>query len=247
MICSNLSQLIGFECSPLNDDGSIAMLSTPFRFTDGDPIPVFVQLNGSTVRFFDDGRMALHFSGRGLRLDTKRDGRFLSSAAERNGAHFSDDWILEVVGLERDAHQAFAKYLSAALEISAWERDNEGTNTDSVLLVDEVAMAYRAINPSSVIRISPQYLGISGKTIELELAVDGVGVAVASTHHASINAALHKIVDISQSPMNRSQKLRFVIDDRLDQARAKSEASILQAAAEVQLLSDLERAPSLQQ
>lgn len=244
MICSNLSQLIGFECCPLTEDGSVAMLRTPFRFADGDPIPVFVQTSGSTVRFFDDGRMALHFSGRGLRLDTKRDGRFLSSAAERNGVNFSEEWVLEAIGLQRDAPISFAKYLGAALEISAWERENEGYNADSVLLVDEVASAYLSINPKAQIQLSPEYLGISGKTVELELSVDGVGVAVASTHHASINAALHKIVDVSQSPLNLNRKLRFVIDDRSDPQKAKSEAAILQAAAEVQLLSELESVPA---
>lgn len=245
MICHNLSALIGFACTPLNDEGTMAMLTTPFRFADGDPIPMFVQHAGGAVRFFDDGYMALHFSGRGMKLDSMREGKFLANAAQRNGASYTDDWILETIATPSNVQQAFANYLAAALAICAWERENEGANTDMVLLVDEVAMAYRAIYPDAEISRNPGFKGVSGKTVNLDLLVNGVGIAVTSTHHSAINAALHKIVDISQSTQNSGRKLRFVIDDREDPEKAKSEAFILQAAAEVQLLSNLERAPTL--
>lgn len=241
MICQHLSKLIGFACSPLNDAGTVAMLTTPFRFSDGDPVPMFVEADAGSVRFFDDGFMTLHFSGRGLRLNNMRDGKFLATAAHDNGATFTDDWILEASAPADNAQDAFARYLAATLAICAWERENEGINTDLVLLTDEVAMAYRALKPDAEIANNPSFKGISGKPVTLDLLVDGVGVAVTSTHHASINAALHKIVDIRQSTQNTGQLLRFVIDDRVDPAKAKAEANILQAAAEVQLLSNLER------
>lgn len=241
MTCQNISKLLGIECSPLDDSGTLAMLSIPFAFADGDPVPLFVQTTGQSVRFFDDGLIALHFSGRGLRLDTQREGKFLATAAHNNGASYTNDWVLEATAVSHEqASRAFASYMGATAAICAWERENEGTSTDMTLLVDEVAMIYRAINPHAHIEPSPSFLGISGKTIQLDLMVDGVGIAVTSTHHTAINAALHKVVDIRQSTQNADRQLRFVIDDRADQQRAHSEATILQAAADVQLFSNLE-------
>ena len=46
MICTNIFNLTGIRCHPLNDDGSIAMISTPFTFEDGDPIPVYIERIG---------------------------------------------------------------------------------------------------------------------------------------------------------------------------------------------------------
>ena len=71
--------------------------------------------------------------------------------------------------------------------------------------------------------------------------MDNTAIAITSAHHSAISAALHKVVDISQSTENSHVQLRFVIDDRTDPARAKAEANILQAAAPVQLLSHLEQ------
>lgn len=242
MICSHIATLLGMQCSPLDEAGTLAMLHTPFAFADGDPVPLFVEVSGQTVRFFDDGLTALHFSGRGMRLQDARAGKFLSKAAIDNGAAYTSDWILEALApTPQQAPRAFASYVAAMLSICAWERDNEGATTDMVLLVNEVAMAYRALRPQADIEPSPSFTGISGKVVQLDLLVDGVGIAVTSTHHAAVNAALHKVVDISQSTQNAGLKLRFVIDDRIDATKARSEANILQAAAEVQLLSNLER------
>ena len=88
---------------------------------------------------------------------------------------------------------------------------------------------------------TPTFTGISGKTVVLDLQVDNTAIAITSAHHSAISAALHKVVDISQSTENSHVQLRFVIDDRTDPDRAKAEANILQAAAPVQLLSHLEQ------
>ncbi len=37
MICSNLLKLTGFACHPIDEQGSLAQIVTPFSFADGDP------------------------------------------------------------------------------------------------------------------------------------------------------------------------------------------------------------------
>lgn len=242
MICHQLSTLLGFECHPINNDGTLALLHTPFRFADGDPVPVFIQAVGQGVRFFDDGLATLHFSGRGLPLHTQQQCRFLTNAAQASGTTYTQDGILEAFATSADAAaQAFASYMRTIHALCAWEREHEGSHTDAAMLVEEVAMAYRARHPQADIRPAPTFTGISGKTVVLDLQVDNTAIAITSAHHSAISAALHKVVDISQSTENSHVQLRFVIDDRTDPARAKAEANILQAAAPVQLLSHLEQ------
>ena len=70
MICSSISELIGFECHPLTDDGSVAMIDTPCAFQDGDEIPVFVEKMAGKVRFLDGGGTMMHLLGRGCAWTT---------------------------------------------------------------------------------------------------------------------------------------------------------------------------------
>ena len=44
MICQNLLNLTGFACQPLNEQGTLARINTPFCFADGDPVPVYLSL-----------------------------------------------------------------------------------------------------------------------------------------------------------------------------------------------------------
>ena len=96
MICSTLSGLIGFTCQPLNDDGSVAMIDTPFAFPDGDGIPVFVEKPQGRTRFFDDGATIMHLLGRGVVLDDHRKTRLMKDLAEPNGVALTDMGELEI-------------------------------------------------------------------------------------------------------------------------------------------------------
>ena len=77
MICHQFSSLLGFECHPLSEDGSVAAISSPFTFEDGDSLPLFVESVNGQVRFFDDGATLMHFIGRGVRIENKRNATFL--------------------------------------------------------------------------------------------------------------------------------------------------------------------------
>jgi len=245
MICEQLNKLLGFECSALNDEGTIAYIATPFRFSDGDPVPVYVEIIGEHVRFFDDGEVFLHFRGRGLALNNKRQAKFISAAASNHAdIVYSDDSVLQIVAVHNKAAEAFGKYIGALHDICAWERENEGVSEDGEQLVEEVVMAITAANPNAHIQRDQVFASISKKKRTLPIVADGVGIAIASPHHASVNAALHTMVDITQSSENRGKSFLFVLNDKTDPESAKAEASVLQAVAPVRLLSDMERAPS---
>lgn len=239
MNCTDIAATLGFDCVPLDDAGTVAMFATPFKFADGDPMPVFVQERGGTVRFFDDGDVFMHFTGRGVRMDTRKQAAFITKAAQRHGASFSTDWVLEAVVTNNSTADAFQRYMRSLLAIGAWELENEGVSTDTTLVIEEAIMALRERDKDAEIVPEPVFRGISGKKRTLAFSYNGTGVAVTTTHHASVSAALMSMMDIRQLPENSVRDFMFIIEDAEDTARAKADALIMQAVARVQLMSNL--------
>lgn len=241
MICQHLSQLLGFDCHSLTEGGDVALVSTPFKFDDGDAIPVFVENVHGQVRFFDDGGALMHFIGRGVRIESKKQATFLVNAAARNGAVFSDGGDIEAWASLDRAHEAFAKFLASMLDLAAWERDQRGASTDTSLFIEEVALALRAWQPNASITVGPPFLGVSGKTHKLDFLVDGKGVVATGTHPNAVSAMLHKLVDIRGLIANANTPFLIVIDDRVDPDAAERESKVVQAVASAMKFTDLER------
>jgi hypothetical protein len=123
------------------------MLDTSFKFADGDSAPVFVEKAAGQMRFFDDGGVLLRFAGRGMQLDSLRNIKFIQALGLAHGVSSSDGGDLELWANERDAPAALASYVSTLVALSSWERDQRGIASDLTLLIDEVEMCLRAIDP----------------------------------------------------------------------------------------------------
>ena len=233
MICQQLTAILGFCCSPLTESGDIVHISTPFNFDDGDALPVFAELTNGQIRFFDDGHTLMHFIGRGMRIENKRHASFLLTTASKNGAVFTDQGEIETWASVGNAAEAFGRYLSSMIALSAWEREQRDVKTDISLFVEEVEMALRAWKPHAAITLEPPFEGISGRYYKLDFLVDGEAVEVTGTHPNSIGSLLHKLVDIHGRIANSDANFLVVIDDRHDAHAAKREALVLQSVATV--------------
>lgn len=242
MICQQLNTLLGFDCSPLSESGDIAFVSTPFKFSDGDSVPVFVEKVGGQVRFFDDGQALMHFIGRGVRMENKKHASFLFNAATKNGAAFTEAGEIEAWASADMAHEAFAKYINTFISLTTWEAEQAGTNTDMTLFVEEVAMALRAWKPSAQIVLDQPIQGISGRTYKIDFVVDGELIAVTGAHPNSIGSVLHKLVDVRGLVANAQVAFTVVIDDRVDPEAARRESLIVQSVGRVFPFTELERA-----
>lgn len=242
MICQQLNTLLGFDCSPLSESGDVALVSTPFKFDDGDAVPVFVEHVAGQVRFFDDGQSLIHFIGRGVRIDNKKHAMFLTNTANKHGAEFTEQGEIEVWSPIAQAHQAFAKYINTLMSLVSWEREQRGSNSDMTLFVEEVAMALRAWKPDAKIDLDQPIRGISGKTYKIDFLVDGQPMAVTGVHAISIGSMLHKLIDIKGLHENKDAEFTIVIDDRADPEGAKREALIMQTVGTVLPFTSLESA-----
>jgi len=241
MICEQLTNMLGFDCSPLTEGCNVALISTPFKFDDGDPLPVFVEIVDGQVRFFDDGGTLRHFLGRGLRIENKKHTSFLTNTAAKNGAAFTEAGEIEAWAAQSNAAVAFSQFLSSMLALTAWEREQRGVDTDESVFVEEVAMALRAWKPDASIALDPPFEGVSGRFYKLDFMVDGQAIAATGSHANSVSALLHKLVDIRGRIANSDMKVLVVIDDRQDQAAATRESSIVQSVATVMPFTALER------
>lgn len=240
MICEHLSTLLGFECLPLSEDGNVALIQTPFKFEDGDALPVFVELVDGQVRFFDDGATLRHFLGRGVRIESRKHASFLINAAAKHNTTFSEVGELESWAPQTEASKAFSSFMCSMLAIVSWEKDQQGEDTDTSIFVEEVAMALRAWKPQASIDLGPEYEGISGRRYKLDFLLDGRPVAVSGTHANSVSAVLHRLLDIHGKPANGDFKPLVIIDDRSNPEAAKREASIIQNVSVVMPFSALE-------
>lgn len=241
MICDQLSSLLGFECHPLTDDGAVVLVQTPFKFDDGDAMPVFVEMVNGQVRFFDDGATLRHFLGRGARIENKKHASFLAGIANKHSAAFSDQGEIESWSSQKDASQAFSSFMCTMLAVASWEKEQGGQDTDTSIFVEEVALALRAWKPSASITTDPEFDGVSGKRYKLDFLLDGQPVAVTGAHANSVSALLHRLLDIHGKPTNDGFRPMVIIDDRADPAAAKRESSIIQNISTVMQFSDISR------
>lgn len=245
MICEQLTTLLGYECHPLSDDGSVALVNTSFTFQDGDFVPVYVQHIAGQVRFFDAGETIIHLIGRGVNFKSASKIKVLKSLAERSGATFNADGEIEAYANHANASIAFAKYMSAMLGVVRWEHDQQGVASDVDLLVDEVSMYFKAAYPDQTQSMSPNYTGISGHIYKFDFIHGEKAVIVVTTHHASISSAIKKLVDLNQMPENGNLDTLIVIDDRRDPDIARNETKILTAISKVLPMSELEKKANL--
>lgn len=240
MICSSLSETIGFTCYPLNDDGSIAAISTPFHFADGEPFPIYVERDGKRVRFFDDGGVLLHLRGRGVRLNDQRNLKPIRAITEPVGVELNKLGELEIWSPLAEAPKGFGKYLAALMALTSWERDLEGTATDMSLLLDEVELCLRAWKPYAIVTPGEEFAGISGARYKLDFSLDGQGVVAISPHPNTVSSTAKKLLDIRASTFNQGLEILIVIDDRRAGEAAKREGLILDSLGNVMMMSRLE-------
>lgn len=206
---------------PLNSDGSVACLFLPMRYEDGDAMHVFIeQVGENLVRFSDGGDVLTHFAGRGIDFSDVRRMRFIKNAAEPTGVAFNEAGELEVFAKNENAGQGFASLLHTLTRIKDWEVATFAAEVDEVAYLDEVEYLLRMAYPSKRVGPSRTFTGITGQIHTLSFTLDDEDVLAVQSHHASVSAAIKKMLDIKANPANEAVKTLVVLDDRKTQPRS---------------------------
>lgn len=243
MICNDLSSLIGVSCMPFDDAGRIALIETPFRFSDGDAVSIFVEDAGAQVRFFDDGSVAWHMMGRGMDLSTAVRTRPLHRIARTCGVTLTQELEFELWAPRADAPRAFALFVQTMLDTASWERANEGVDLEVAGLLDEVAVLLSRAYPDDELRADVQLQGISGQTYGMDFEIAGRVVLAIKPHTNSVSSAIRKILDVKNRPENARFRFEVVLDDGIDAGLARREGSVIATVADAVMLSAFRTAP----
>lgn len=233
MICNYLHNLTGFVCHPIDEQGTLAQIHTPFRFADGDPLPVYVQsFQKNVVRFFDDGQIILHFLGRGMDLSSGNKIRFLKNIAQKFGADISKEGILEITSQESNPSDAFAKYIACLHSVASWESEHQNINANGAAFVEEVIYTLQNLYPAQTIDTKPKFLGSSGKRHEIDFSIGNMGYFAIKPSQQSAAPALYKLIDITNRLDNESKNFTVIIDDRFDKSAAKNTKQVFRSVAD---------------
>lgn len=105
-------------CHPLDNEQTVALVSTKEHFADGDPFSIYVRPLQDGFEFFDDGQTFLHFRGRGLRFTRDQVDAF-ALLAHTNGVTLTEGAQFQV----QDASPtiAFEKLRGCLMSVREWE------------------------------------------------------------------------------------------------------------------------------
>jgi hypothetical protein len=123
VICNLIAASIGRDCQVLDEDGRYAVIATPLRYSDGDPVPVFLDCTSGMLRFCDDGGTIFYLLGCGMGLDCDEEAIRLAELIGRHGAALNDAGEVEIAFALDDAQPAFERFLAAMGAVVAWETE----------------------------------------------------------------------------------------------------------------------------
>jgi len=232
-----MTEQFGFNCHSIDDNLSI--IETPFGFSNGSPLPIYTEEIHNKIRIFDGGETLLHFAKQGYDLAIARKSAFILNAIEPFGVTLTPDGEIEVFEYIHNAKTAFSKFIYAMFAVVNWELENEGKSPDSSILVTEVSMYFKSAYPNDEQHPSDEYTGISGHKYKFDFIHGDKAVLAITPHHASVAAAIKKIIDIN---LREEHKIKpfVIIDDRINKTSADNETKIISAVSSVMAFSKLE-------
>lgn len=112
----NLLALLGFQLYPVETrDGSRLMqLDTPFLLDNEFTFDIFVEWKDGELHLFDEGMTWHNIGAMGFRLNEENFKRYRDFMQE-NGVTVGDDAVLSLSGLQTEAQDLVARYLTACV------------------------------------------------------------------------------------------------------------------------------------
>jgi hypothetical protein len=239
--CEALFARMGFECRQRS--AGVYRVFTPLTFADGEPIGLYFQEDGTTVRVSDNANTLFHLRGRGIDLDSRKKWKGLTQIVSSFGMKLEESG--EVTGLEMadGAAGLVARYLGAMLAIADFERDKIGLGPELSEYIDEVETHLRLWKPTEKLERGVYVTGHSGRVHEFHFKLAEDLIEAARPQSRRTGSILRKAVDV-QNSSTPAKKIIVVIDDREDEEQARVEADILGTIANVLPFSRLARSLS---
>lgn len=112
----NLLALLGFQLYPVEtrDGSKLMQLDTPFLLDNEFTFDIFVEWKDGELHLFDEGMTWHNIGAMGFRLNEENFKRYRDFMQE-NGVTVGDDAVLSLSGLQTEAQDLVARYLTACV------------------------------------------------------------------------------------------------------------------------------------
>lgn len=229
MTCESLFSRMGFQCH-LRSAG-VYRVFTPMSFSDGEPIGLYFEEQGNSVRVSDNADTLFHLRSLGLDVGDRKRWGGVRNIVSRFGISLEQNG--EVTGLARSGAAAglVSRYIGAMLAIADLERELTGITPELSEYIDEVEGYLRLLKPMEKLVRSPQVTGHSGRAHVFHFRLGKEFVDAARPHSGRTGSILRKSADIQNTDAPSS--VLVVMDDREDPERARTESDILSTLVKV--------------
>jgi hypothetical protein len=240
MDCNLISKLTAWPCRLIEGSrGETGLvLIPPVTFWDGSVIPAYVFQRGDSFEITDDGTLVEHLDTSGFKVSRdKRRRKGLEESLAKWGVSF--DGELQVLCKPEEMAYGLQRFAAALFSAATWESENAGKAIDANLLISEVEIYLRAIQPDAAISHDGKLKGLSGRVQAFPLRVGATYYDAVGTHPSASAAMVKRLLDVRLSRENQGLPITVVIEDRSDPARAKADTQIYSQLAHVTRLSEL--------
>lgn len=232
MTCSAIIASLGYECRELADN--TLEVDTAFSFADGEAMTFYVRSSGSGFVLSDNADALAHLLSVGLPLRTSRSMSPIAKLVGSHGVTLTPRGEVRIECPAPELGSGIARFLSALIEISRFERDRLGLSEAVVAFSDEVELYLRSWKPNAEIVKAPTILGATGGAYEFDFQMNGTVIDCIAAKGRSTGALLRKASDVRAR--ERAPDILAVIDDRIDPIHAAHESNILAGSGLVSTL-----------
>ena len=242
MLCETLIKNLGFDCEILEGPSSEGLrIMTPVDFQDGTPFYFYIQEHkDGNLLITDEGETLFHFISSGLVTNESRSWKSLKNIADKSHFNLSENGCFIAFPNQDQKAVFMGRALELGFLLKEWESERLGKNINDIFFVDEVEMALRAWKPGAEIIKRPKVVGYSKKEYEFNFNLDGILIDALQPNSRSTGSKLRKILDIQQGPYGPD--MLFVLDDRTDPLKARTERDLIGGLTKAIFYSDLQTA-----
>ncbi|WP_303229184.1 DUF1828 domain-containing protein [Comamonas kerstersii] len=238
--CNSYFKQAGWHCSEVcgTDGDNTLYISTPIVLSGGKPLDFYVQRKGSKVMLSDDGITMFALRSLGFNLTDKRHWKGLENIAKRHNFSLSENGEFEAVFYEEHDASWGGKMLLFCADIYAWEKEHSSQGDTDFSLTDHVEAILRRMRPDRLIE-SHATVQIGSSELEFDFKWGNFFVDAIRPSNQAVNARLRK--GILMQRIEEDSNVLFIVDDRLDAAKARQELSVLAGVANAIALTDFEQ------
>ncbi|MGS1060564.1 DUF1828 domain-containing protein [Burkholderia glumae] len=240
--CVWLNKKLAYDCRPVTTvNGERAFeIGTPFSFPDGSAITFYVLEQGSHSLLSDNGDTLYHLSTVGIDPFHKRRLATIRNTLAQHGMTVETTGEIRALGRIEHTSSLVASFVAGLLAIADQERIWSGVPETINNLADEVEHYLRILRPEQPIERNVRVKGISSHEYMFQFLWGNELVDVLTPSPQATGGLMRKLGDVLSAP-GEAPKIRIVIDDRDDFAKAETEKQIIGSMASAMLYSSLAR------